>query len=121
VNISSITSGAVVTASGGGTRTIGQPVSTTSGGTGAGVSTQAPSSGQVAQAVRQVNDAFVQKGKNLYASIEKDKISGMDVVQIVDSTTHEVVTQYPSKAIVAMADAMAQPKGGSGQLMNVSA
>jgi uncharacterized FlaG/YvyC family protein len=85
------------------------------------VTTKTPSTEQVAQAVKQVNDAFAQKGQNLYSSVEKDKISGIDVVQIMDSTTHEVVAQYPSKAIVAMADAVAQPKGGSGQLLNVSA
>jgi len=121
VNISSVTSGSVASVPGGSARGTGQAAPTTSAGAGVSVTTKTPSTEQVAQAVKQVNDAFAQKGQNLYSSVEKDKISGIDVVQIMDSTTHEVVAQYPSKAIVAMADAVAQPKGGSGQLLNVSA
>ena len=121
MNISSVTSGAVASVPGGGTRVIAQTAPTASAGTGSSVSTQAPPTGQVAQAVRQVNDTFAKNGQNLYASIGTDEASGIPVVKIVDSTTHEIVGQYPSKTIIAMADAMAQPKGGSGQLINVSA
>ena len=121
MNISSVTSGSVVATPGGSTRGTGQAAPTTPVGTGASVATQTPSTEQVAQAVKQVNDSFAQKGQNLYSSVEKDKVSGINVVQIMDSTTHQVIAQYPSKAIVAMADAMAQPKSDTGQLLNVSA
>lgn len=121
MNISSVTSGSVTAAPSGGTQGVAQPASATSAATGSSVSTQAPSPEQVARAVKQVNDAFAKKGTNLSASIERDKVSGIDIVQFRDSITNEVVGQYPQKAIVAMADEMAQSKGGAGQLMNVRA
>jgi len=88
---------------------------------GAEIATPAPSPERVAQAVKQVNDAFSQKGQNLYAAIEKDKASGINVVKVFDKNTNEVVSQFPSKAIVAIADAMSQSNEGKVQLMHVSA
>lgn len=128
MDISSIGSSSVAAASDGGTRA-SVPVSSTASGsgagqpaaTGAGVSTRAPSPEQVSQAVKQVNDAFTQMGQNLYASIEKDKATGIDVVKFQDKNTREVVSQYPSKAIVAMAEALGQSQGARGQLINTRA
>ena len=121
MNISSVTSGVVATAPGGGTQGISQAVPTASGVTEKNASPQVPSAHQVVQAVKQLNEAFVQKGQNLYASVENDKASGINIVKFTDSTTHEVVGQYPSKAVVAMADTIGQSKSGSGQLINISA
>ena len=80
-------------------------------------STQAPSSDQVAQAVNQINDAFAQRNQNLFAAIEKDKATGIDVVKIVDKESKETISQYPSKAIVEIAQALQNPQGLSGQLI----
>ena len=80
-----------------------------------------PSPAQVAHAVKQVNDSFVQKGQNLYASIEKDKETGINVVKLLDKNTKEVVRQYPSKEMVAIAAAITQYQESKGQLLDVSA
>jgi flagellar protein FlaG len=80
-----------------------------------------PTPAQVANAVKQVNDAFVQKGQNLYASIEKDKETGINVVKLLDKNTKEVVRQYPSKEMVAIAAAITQYQESKGQLLDVSA
>jgi flagellar protein FlaG len=79
-----------------------------------------PSSAQVSQAVRQVNDAFAQKGQNLYASLEKDKETGIHVVKLLDKNTKEVVSQYPSKEIVAIAAAITQYQESKGQLLDIN-
>lgn len=76
---------------------------------------QIPSSNQVAQAVRQVNDAFTQKGLNLYASFEKDKISGIDIVKIMEKKSNEVIRQLPPKEAVAFAQSLVLPEGWRGQ------
>lgn len=82
-------------------------------------STQAPSSDQVAQAVKQVNDTFSQRSQNIYATIEKDKVTGIDVVKFVDKDTKETISQYPPKAILAIAQALQQSHDSSiGQLVN---
>jgi flagellar protein FlaG len=82
--------------------------------------TPPPSEERVAQAVKQVNEAFTQKGQNLYAAIERDKATGINVVKVLDKNTREVISQFPSKAIVAMAEAL-QSQGSKGQLIHVSA
>lgn len=80
-----------------------------------------PSAAQVNQAVKQVNDAFAQKGQNLYASLEKDKETGIHVVKLLDKNTKEVVSQYPSKEIVAIAAAITQYQESKGQLLDTNA
>ena len=89
--------------------------------TGADVAAPEPSHEQVAQAVKQVNDAFIQQGQNLYAMIEKDKASGINVVKIFDRTTKQEISQFPSKAIIAIAESLGQDNKGKVQLMHVSA
>lgn len=85
------------------------------------VVTQIPSSERVEQAVKQVNDAFTQKGQNLYASIERDKATGIPVVKVLDKNTDEVISQFPSKEIIAIAEAISQSQEEKGQLIHVSA
>lgn len=88
---------------------------------GAGITDAAPSLERIAQAIKQVNDAFVQNGQNLYAAFEKDKATGINVVKILDKTTKEEVSQYPSKAIIAIAESLSQSNEGKVHLMNISA
>lgn len=83
--------------------------------------TQPPSHERIAQAVKQVNDAFTQKGQNLRVWIEKDDATNINVIKLQDKTTKEVISQYPSKAIIAMAEAISQSLDEKGQLIYVKA
>lgn len=77
----------------------------------------AASPGAVATAIKQVNDAFSEMGQSLYASYQRDKITGIEVVQFRDKDTHEVVRQIPSKEILAVAQSLSLPPGIQGQLI----
>lgn len=83
----------------------------------AAASPAVPSPAQVTQAVKQINDAFVQGGQNVYATFEYDKAVGMEVIKFTDSNTNQVISQVPSKAALAIAQAL-QNSQGSGQLIN---
>jgi uncharacterized FlaG/YvyC family protein len=61
------------------------------------------------------------RGQNLYASIEKDKETGINVVKLLDKNTKEIVRQYPAKEIIAIAAAIAQYQESKGQLLDISA
>lgn len=76
---------------------------------------------QVDQAIKQVNDAFAQNGQNLYAFIEKDQTTGINVVKVSDKNTKEVISQFPSKAIIAFAEVISQSQAKKGQLMHAKA
>lgn len=76
-----------------------------------------PAPDRVAQAIKQMNDAFAQRGQDLYAAFEKDKIAGIDIVKIMDKKTNEVIRQLPPKEIVAFAQALELPQGWRGQLL----
>ena len=78
---------------------------------------KAPSPDQLAQAIKQVNDAFIQKRQNLYASFEKDKITGIHVVKIVEKKTNEVIRQMPPKEIVAFAQSIDAAQEWRGRLL----
>lgn len=119
MNITSATSRTIDAVQGVGTQELVQAQPTASAG--AGTAAQAPSSEHVAQAVKQVNDAFTQKGQNLYAAIEKDKATGINVVKFMDKNTQEVVSQFPSKAIIAMAETISQSTEVKGQMLHVNA
>jgi flagellar protein FlaG len=80
-----------------------------------------PTSAQVSQAVKQVNEAFAVRGQNLYASIEKDKETGINVVKLLDKNTKEIVRQYPAKEIIAIAAAITHYQESKGQLLDISA
>lgn len=94
---------------------VASPVSSAADISSAAVAKEAPSSNQVAQAIRQVNDAFTQKGLNLYAAFEKDKITGIEIVQFKDKNTDEVIHQFPSKEMLAFAQSLELPQGWRGQ------
>jgi len=87
----------------------------------AAATTQAPSSTQVAQAVKQMNDTFIQKSQNIYATIGIDKATGIEVVKIVDKDTNETIVQYPAKAVLEAALFLQHPQGSGGQLINTEA
>ena len=76
-----------------------------------------PSQNHLAQAIKRVNDAFSQRGQNLYASFEKDKITGIDVVKIVEKKTNEIIRQMPPKEMVAFAQSMEVEQGWRGRLI----
>jgi uncharacterized FlaG/YvyC family protein len=69
------------------------------------------------QAVKQVNDAFLQKQQSLIAAIEKDQLTGISVFKIKDINTNEVVRQLPTKAGISFAQSLAVPEGWRGQLI----
>lgn len=95
---------------------VSSPVSPALGASGGvATATETPSSNQVAQAVKQANDAFARKNLNLYASFEKDKISGVDIVKIMEKKTNEVIRQLPPQEMVAFAQSLVLPAGWRGQ------
>lgn len=128
MDISSVASRSVATATGSGTREYVQSTPVASGSVapkvatrGKDVATQAPSPERVAQAVKQVNDDFAQKGQNLNAVIERDKATGIYVVKVLDKNTGEVISQFPSKEIIAIAEGIDQFQASKGRLIRVSA
>ncbi|MDX8380051.1 MAG: flagellar protein FlaG [Gallionella sp.] len=84
------------------------------------IKTQTNSPKHVERAIKQVNDSFSKYGQNLYAAMEQDKKSGVDVVKVFDKTSNEVISQFPVKEIVAMAQAMSQSQK-KGQMLHVRA
>lgn len=71
----------------------------------------------IAKGLKQLNDSFSQSGVNLSASYEKDRITGIEVVQIKDKNTNEVIRQIPSKEMLAIAQSIELPQGWRGQLI----
>jgi len=80
-----------------------------------------PSSAQLAQAISHVNDTFTQRAQNLYATFGKDASTGISVVKIVDKNTKEIISQIPSKQMLAFAQFLDQSQGKGGQLLDVKA
>ena len=87
----------------------------------AAVAHNVPSAENIAKAVKQANESFAQRGQNLYASFEKDKATGINVVKIVDKRTNETVSQMPIKEMVAFAEFLEHPQGVRGGLINTTA
>lgn len=94
---------------------VASPVSSTANTPSVTVAKGTPSSSQIEHAISQVNDAFTQKGLNLYASFEKDKITGIQIIQFKDKNTEEVIHQIPSKEMLAFAQSLDLPQGWRGQ------
>lgn len=65
--------------------------------------TQQVSQNSIDQAVKQVNDSLNQWQQNLYATFTRDKTTGIEVIEFTDKTTHQVISQIPSKAMIALA------------------
>ena len=84
-------------------------------------SSVAPSSGQITQAVKQINDAFTQGGQNIFASFEFNKATGMEVIKFTDPNTNSIIGQVPSKAVLGIAQALQQSLSSKGLLINIQA
>lgn len=80
-----------------------------------------PSNERVDQAVKKVNDAFNKKGQSLRVLVERDDVTKIDVIKLQDKDTKEVISQFPSKTIIAMAEAIDQSLDEKGQLLYVEA
>lgn len=96
---------------------ISSPIPSKADASGTDETSKTPSQNQLAQAIKQVNDAFSQKGQNLYASFEEDKITGIQVVKIVEKKTNEIIRQMPPKEIVAFAQSLEVEQGWRGRLI----
>lgn len=83
--------------------------------------TQPPSSERIAQAVKQVNEAFTQNWQNLQAWVERDDVTNINVIKLQDKDTKAVISQYPTETVIAMAEAISQSLDGKGQLLYVEA
>jgi uncharacterized FlaG/YvyC family protein len=82
----------------------------------------APTKTSLAQAIKQVNNSFSKNGQNLSVSFGKDKQTGIDVITFTDMDTHQVISQIPSKAMIALAQSLStNGKLGQGQLLSSTA
>ncbi len=82
---------------------------------------QGPSSAEITQAVKQINGIFRQSNQSTYAAVEKDAASGLEVVKFVDQNTRQTINQFPSKAVVAVAQQLQHAFNSRGQLVNTNA
>lgn len=98
--------------------TIPVPVSIRTGAAGTVDIQEAPSSESLEQAVMQLNESFSQKGQNLYAAYEEDKITGINIIKIVDKKTNETISQMPPKEIVKFAQFIELSQETRGQLIH---
>jgi len=127
MDISSVASRSVAAASGGDTGVHGQAAPATPSSSApkavaeVNVATQAMSPERVAKAVKQLNEAFIQKGQNVYALYEKDEATGISVVKVLDKNTQEVISQFPPKEIIAIAEAIDLDQEAKGRLIHTSA
>lgn len=85
------------------------------------VEAKQPPNDRVEQAVQKVNEAFNQKGQSLRVLIERDDVTKIDVIKLQDKDTKEVISQFPSKTIIAMAEVIDQSLDEKGQLLYVEA
>lgn len=82
---------------------------------------QMPTPEHLNQAVEQINEAFAQKEQHLHAQIERDEATGISVVKVLDKKTDEVISQFPSKEILAIASSIRQYQEDKGYLLDVNA
>lgn len=75
---------------------------------------------KITDAINQVNEVLAAKGQNLYAALETDKETGINIVKFLDKSTKEVISQFPSKEILAIAEALGKNQEDKGQLLYVS-
>jgi flagellar protein FlaG len=75
---------------------------------------------KISAAIKQVNEVLAAKGQNLYAALETDKATGINVVKFLDKNTKEVISQFPSKEILAIAEVLGKSQEDKGQLLYVS-
>ncbi|MBU0593932.1 MAG: flagellar protein FlaG [Gammaproteobacteria bacterium] len=61
------------------------------------------------QATEKLNQAMKMMASNLQFTVDED--TGMDVVKVVDTDTKEVIRQFPSEEVIAIARAFDQLQG----------
>ena len=88
---------------------------------GAPANAQNPSPEQIAQAVNQINEGLRQYNQNLSAINERDPTTGIDVVKFVDQDSGKTISQYPSKAAIAIAQSIQDFTSTKGQLFSTKA
>lgn len=70
---------------------------------------QQPSSGQLRNAVEQVNKTIQTLSKDVQFTVDKE--TGREVVKVVDRETKEVIRQIPSEEMVAIAKRLDELQG----------
>lgn len=65
---------------------------------------QPPSRQQIDQAMEQMREALPPVARNLQFSLDEE--TGRSVVKVVDATTNEVIRQFPSEELLAIAKAL---------------
>lgn len=70
-----------------------------------------PTDAQLKEAVDSINDAMKQNNSNVEFSIEKG--SNKTVIKVVDSQTGQVISQFPSKAVLAISQMVTQSQPGA--------
>ncbi len=66
-----------------------------------------PSSGQVNNAVKKINDALAAQSQGIEFAIDSSS-SHRIIVKVVDQQTNKVIRQFPSKEALAIADSLDQ-------------
>ncbi|HLP98548.1 MAG TPA: flagellar protein FlaG [Sideroxyarcus sp.] len=64
---------------------------------------QAPTPAQLQSEVGKINSALQQANKNLELSISVDKATNKQIVKLTDKDTGDTLLQYPSEAVLAIA------------------
>ena len=71
--------------------------------------TAQPTDAQVKSAVDNINQTMKQNSSNVEFSIDK----GTSVIKVVDSSTGELISQFPSKAALAISQMIEQSQPGA--------
>ena len=72
-------------------------------------STTPPSEAQLNEAVKATNDFVQSVNSNVEFTIDKD--TGKNVIKVIDTTTKEVIRQFPSEEMLSIAKALTQIQG----------
>jgi flagellar protein FlaG len=70
-----------------------------------------PTDAQLKSAVDSINNTMKQSNSNIEFSIQKG--SGQAVIKVVDTETGQLISQFPSKAAVAISQMVAQSQPGA--------
>jgi flagellar protein FlaG len=68
--------------------------------------TQQPSPAKLQNEVSKINNALQQANKNLELSISVDKSTNKQIVKLTDKSTGDTILQYPSEAVIAIAQSI---------------
>lgn len=71
-----------------------------------------PTASQLNSEVSKINTALQNANKNLELSISVDKATNKQVVKLMDKTTGDTLLQYPSEAVLAIAQGIDEFQNG---------